>query len=772
VNEKYQWIAFYEEFADKLYAYADRKDELFEIMKEFESEYQYFQYLKLDKKEWWEPRNYTIDPFSVMAVMNRGLTDENRVIVAELYAEIFNISSPVPTTFSGIPVLNNMRSFLGDTGNNPQWTLFEEALKYAETKVVTDQLINAFDNVRDIGGNGLAMVTIVLYWIRPNVFMPLDSVSRHYIPSKYNMKVPLITSGGEEYFKFLKDLKRETDNVPFYEISYNAWLDNIEAEEPSESSELSELLVDDWLDLLDDATIFTENRMIMLKAFLNHEGKATCTQLANKFGRTTNFYKNNAQYLAKAVANKTDINVFEEDDKKRWWRVLFLGEEATEKVVGSFLWELRPELKAALNQVDLSEYPLYKNGSNIVKEEMKPHFRKISADDSLFVEFKNRLLNEYLEFEEFVYKTSEEDGNVTKVSHKGTSYSRYLIRLGILVEEFYGIKIDTFYNSHILQLMTQLENDFPTEFDEYNVKEGRFPKAALNYYRDFLSYTRKDFLEEVYLTRNDYDTIRQLLNEKQNIILQGAPGVGKTFAAKRLAYSIMEQKDESRIEFIQFHQNYSYEDFVMGYKPDGDGFSLKDGLFVEFCKKAKSDSKPYFLIIDEINRGNISKIFGELLMTIENDYRGTNVKMPYSGETFSVPKNLYIIGMMNTADRSLALIDYALRRRFSFYEMTPGFSTNGFTRYQNSLENKTFEETIERIEQLNIEIKQDPTLGSGFQIGHSYFTNQTKDKYTDSWLKRVIQYDILPMLNEYWFDEEEKVSEWQNMLMGVFEDES
>jgi len=765
MNEKYQWIAFYEEFADKLYEYVDRKDELFEIIKEFESEYQYFQYLKLDKKEWWEPRNYTIDPFSVMAVMNRGLTDENRVIVGKLYAETFNISSPVPTTFSGIPVLNNMRSFLGDTGDNPQWTLFEEALEYAETNVVTDQLINAFDDVRDIGGNGLAMVTIVLYWIRPNVFMPLDSISRHYIPSKYNMKVPLITSGGEEYFKFLKDLERETGNVPFYEISYNAWRDNIESEESSESSEsseLSELLVDDWLDLLDYATIFTENRMIMLKAFLNHEGKATCTQLANKFGRTTNFYKNNAQYLAKAVANETGINVFEENDKKRWWRVLFLGEEATEKVVGSFLWELRPELKAALNQVDLSEYPLYDEESHGA-EVIKPHFREIPADDPLFMKFKNKLLIEYHEFEEFVYKTSEEDDK---------SYARYLIRLGILVEEFYGIKIDTFYNSHILQLMIQLKNDFLTEFNEYNVKEGRFPNAALNSYRDFLSYTRKDFLEEVYLTRNDYNTICQLLNEKQNIILQGAPGVGKTFAAKRLAYSIMEQKDESRIEFIQFHQNYSYEDFVMGYKPEGDGFTLKDGLFVEFCKKAESNSKPHFLIIDEINRGNISKIFGELLMTIENDYRGVNVKMPYSGETFSVPKNLYIIGMMNTADRSLALIDYALRRRFSFYEMKPGFSTDGFTQYQNSLENKTFDQMIERIEQLNIEIKQDPTLGNGFQIGHSYFTNQTQDKYTDAWLKRVVQYDILPMLKEYWFDEEEKVSEWQNMLMGVFEDES
>ena len=224
MNEKYQWIEFYEEFANKLYTYANRKDELFEIMKEFESSYYYFQYLKLDKKEWWESRNYTIDPFSAMAVMNRGLTDDNRIIIGELYAERFNISSPVPTMFAGIPVLNNMRSFLGDTEDNSQWTLFEEALEYAKTKVVTNQLVNAFDNVRNIGGNGLAMVTIVLYWIRPNVFMPLDSISRNYIPDKYNIKVPSLTSGGEEYFNFLQNLESVAGNIPFYEISYEARL--------------------------------------------------------------------------------------------------------------------------------------------------------------------------------------------------------------------------------------------------------------------------------------------------------------------------------------------------------------------------------------------------------------------------------------------------------------------------------------------------------------------------------------------------------------------
>jgi 5-methylcytosine-specific restriction protein B len=251
--------------------------------------------------------------------------------------------------------------------------------------------------------------------------------------------------------------------------------------------------------------------------------------------------------------------------------------------------------------------------------------------------------------------------------------------------------------------------------------------------------------------------------------LQGAPGVGKTFAAKRLAYSIMGMKDDSRIEFIQFHQNYSYEDFIMGYKPSGDGFELQNGIFYKFCQKAaNTPDKPYFFIIDEINRGNMSKIFGELLMLIEKDYRGTKLTLAYNGLAFSVPKNLYIIGMMNTADRSLAMIDYALRRRFSFFDMEPGFNSDGFKEYMSSFDNDTLVSLIERVKELNAEITNDPALGKGFCIGHSYFCGQ--EECSDEWMQSVVEYDILPMLAEYWFDEPAKLQKWQNILRSVFND--
>lgn len=284
-------------------------------------------------------------------------------------------------------------------------------------------------------------------------------------------------------------------------------------------------------------------------------------------------------------------------------------------------------------------------------------------------------------------------------------------------------------------------------------------------------YTTEDFLNKVYMTEERYDVLEALLRNKKNLILQGAPGVGKTFTAKKLAYAMMGEVDDSRIEMVQFHQNYSYEDFIMGYRPDGADFKLTDGIFFRFCQTAANHpDKEYFFIIDEINRGNMSKIFGELLMLIEKDYRGTKATLAYSGMPFSVPENLFIIGMMNTADHSLAMIDYALRRRFSFFEMEPGFNSDGFTKYQNSFVNETFNALIAQIKSLNKEIADDKSLGRGFQIGHSYFCGREETGCTDEWMRSVVEFDILPMLGEYWFDEQDKLSRWEKNLRGVFDD--
>lgn len=279
------------------------------------------------------------------------------------------------------------------------------------------------------------------------------------------------------------------------------------------------------------------------------------------------------------------------------------------------------------------------------------------------------------------------------------------------------------------------------------------------------SYTKDDFLKDVYMGEERYNTLVNLLLTKKNIILQGAPGVGKTFAAKRLAYSIMGEKDTSRVKMVQFHQSYSYEDFIMGFRPTQTGFELKKGVFYEFCRKAARDDRPHFFIIDEINRGNLSKIFGELFMLIESDKRGAELQLLYADEQFSIPDNVYIIGMMNTADRSLAMLDYALRRRFAFFDILPAFDSTGFRAYKKEVNNTKFDKLITAVQQLNEQIASDETLGEGFCIGHSYFcTNVT---ISDEWLKSVVEFELIPLLKEYWFDEPSKVKTWTNTLREV-----
>ena len=285
------------------------------------------------------------------------------------------------------------------------------------------------------------------------------------------------------------------------------------------------------------------------------------------------------------------------------------------------------------------------------------------------------------------------------------------------------------------------------------------------------AYTLEHARQDLFLSAAEIEDFVKQLKRKKNLVLQGPPGTGKTYVAQRLGWLLTGERSTDRIEAVQFHQSYGYEDFVRGYRPtDTGGFDLRDGPFLRFCARAReAPDRPHVLIIDEINRGNLSRIFGELLMLIEADKRDPAwaVRTAYARPdepAFHVPTNLHLVGAMNTADRSLALVDYALRRRFAFSTVKPAFGSRGFDRHlaDGGVPESMRRRIRTRLEALNRRIREHPQLGEGFQIGHSYFCRPPKGLADaaawNGWYTDVVRYEIEPLLREYWFDDAERTS--------------
>lgn len=725
---QFRWIKFYSKFADKLLAYKNDRRTLIEKLHDTYSRIG-IKFPKLDS----EPMPVDIDPFTVYGLFNKGITWENRKRIVAALATEFGVEAEPPDSFLGIPVLNNLNATFYAFSNDKRrgkddidnlWRVFETALVLANTSdniyTADKAKQSAFAAAYDAAHRQFSLgwkLTMGLYWMRPYAFLNLDSRNRWFLCEPDTVS--------ENTAVKVKALKPYPDAATYLELCHDI---------------LEDMRQGTWkYKTFPELSLFAWKTSEEENARQREKDKTGGGSLGDPDVETVHYWL----YAPGEGADKWD-EFYQRGIMGLGWHEL--GDLAA--------YAAKEDMRLKLQEAYGSETS-QKNSAHAVWQfahELKP-------GDIVFAKRgRTEIIGRGIVVSDYEYDPNKGDyPHVREVewTHKGHWRTDEILAMKTLTDitDYQGLvaTISAFF---------QDEETFPAEVPAI----------------DYPPYGKGDFLAEVYLDEARYDTLVGVLRTKKNIILQGAPGVGKTFVAKRLAYSIMGEKDTERVMMVQFHQSYSYEDFIEGFRPSATNFELMKGAFYTFCKKAADDAEnDYFFIVDEINRGNLSKIFGELFMLIENDKRGSKNKLQllYSRELFYVPENVYLIGMMNTADRSLALLDYALRRRFAFFELAPGFSSDGFKVYRRELANAKFDRLIDCVEQLNAVIAADESLGEGFCIGHSYFCGLEREKAAeedgaadaiDVTLSTIVEYELVPLLKEYWFDEPAKVREWAGAL--------
>jgi len=656
--DKFTWIPIYKEIAAKLRGYKNRQDELIKILDGLKIS------LK-DEIEKGKPAPLSaIDPFTFFSTFNRGITKENRKAILKSLKEKFRLTSDIPNDFTGIPTVNNLNSqFFSHSYERRKadipvlWKLFDEAMNAALSG-------ETFKSALEVKQVGLSKLTLGLFWIAPENYLPLDKKTKKYLERHLNLEVkePLSL---KDYFKIMEDAKKLKKS--FYEISDEAHEESITGKKT-------------------DATKYW-----IIAPAKQAEFWDDC--LNNGIAR-----------VGWDKMNENLLHYKTERDLKKFYGEFY-------PVGGDF-----KGINDFVNEMKIGDYLFVKQG----RDELIG-YGKVNSD----YQFNNSL------------KTYKHFRRVKWIKKGKVSFPK-------------GMKI-------LPRKALTLENDM-TRVDELLKLVGELTDILIH-------------------SPNNEDSSKF----RKNLILYGPPGTGKTYETVSKAVEIIdghhdedyettlkrykELQNEGQIEFITFHQSYSYEEFVEGIKPKTENgnvtYACNSGIFKRFCRRA-SDNKAqkYVLIIDEINRGNISKIFGELITLIEDDKRlGTEheitVRLPYSldEEPFGVPANLYIIGTMNTADRSIALIDTALRRRFEFEEMLPDYDVSTWSKGNRGTVTYEGQEInlIEMLKKMNerIEVLYD----RDHQIGHAYLMKI--NNYEE--LCSVFKNKIIPLLQEYFYDDWEKI---------------
>ena len=767
------------------------------------------------KYDWVDIYQEFVCPFSVMGIFNKQISDKNRINILSKIKEKFDLKANVPTDFSGIPILSNMMSMFyqftpyrkeSDIPN--LWNLFEKAIQYSDNQNENNyyEFCKGYNTVIEqplIKWN----ITMGLFWIRPYTYLNLDAKNREYLKNTTNEFKTIRNINklkdvpkAEEYLKIVEECKKifDMENSKFknfIEFSDNAFFSN------KKSNALFLRWFKPILEALKklggSATPSEVRKKIIDDENLSEEetrevrGKSGVNKFANELAFARNYLvyeeliDGGERGIWKITEAGRNIEMTDEEasriflkwvsrlkDKRdsssrsmNYWLVgasLDPSGDQTKRFIDKGIWQngydnkytntvikMQPGDKIAIKSTytKSKDIPFENNGETVSVMKIKVTGTVIENKN----DGKNIVVdwNEPEEREWYMFTGRNTIWNITPKDDKDDWMKEELIKF-----VFDGQDQD--YQKFI--------ND-PYWNDRYSIN--------IDDEDDETSYTKKNFLNDVYLNDDEqYDIIKTTLIEKKNIILQGVPGVGKTFCAKKLFFSIIGKEDDKNIETVQFHQSYSYEDFIQGFRPKKDGnFELKNGIFYNLVKRAREEyekaekenrkAEKYCIIIDEINRGNLSKIFGELLMLIESDKRKKewSLKLTYSDEGFYIPNNLYIIGTMNTADRSLTMIDYALRRRFSFITLKPLFKSGKFKEYliKEGIDEKYVQKINDNMIELNDYIESE-LKSENFSISHSYFMNNRLriDDIPNSYA-RIVEYDIKPLLEEYFFGEKEKI---------------
>lgn len=697
MGNEYQWVPFYEALADKLLTYSNKRGELFELIKKVTSEQPLMKYLHFEREDWWGPRNHQIDPFSVIGVMNRGTTDANRTVLAKVLSETFDTQLPAPTKFAGIPVMNNMKSFFA--GPDEIWELFILAMEVAKTNTFSDEFKKAFEKAIAVNGNGLAYITMGLFWMRPNVFMPLDGNSRAFVSAHYKLTAPDGSCTGDEYVKFLESLKielgKQDAELSFPELSHTAWTERGTVTPPVPVT----------------PTISGKN--------------GTQSVVVTPKAQSTKFAKN----------------------------IILCGTPGTGKTYSTVQYAVAIIEETALENVEAENY--------------------------------NDVFTRYLKY--------KEDGLVAFTTfHQSFGYEEFIegIRPVVSTEDKAesGLEIEYEIHDGIFKEFCDKAGTPIGNGKNVDLGIGKSPsvwKVSLEGTGD--NPTRTECMDNNHI-RIGWDGYGETISDATDYSNDGGSNVLNTFYNRmQIGDIVMSCYSSKTIDAIgvitgepEWHDEYQYykrlrkvEWLIKGINEDivdlnaGKTMTLssvyKLSVSVSDALQILRKTKPTLFtqnvkipnrvfIIDEINRGNISKIFGELITLLEPSKRigakeQLRAMLPYSGQHFGVPDNVYLIGTMNTTDRSIALLDTALRRRFNFVEIQPGSSTLADVLVDGIDISQMLDTLNKRITVL---------LDREHTIGHSYLLSLKTDPTIEN-LAGIFQYTIVPLLQEYFYDDYEKI---------------